>query len=114
MCHIISLCLSSRRRHTRLQGDWSSDVCSSDLRPVIRPNGTFLSNHCVFEAATDLQVPAGAGRSVNDGKTHQIGRASCREREESAGGTEEVKVESWDAREKEGEVIIDEAAQLRG
>src|SRR5205807_4103039 len=24
---------SSRRRHTRLQGDWSSDVCSSDLGP---------------------------------------------------------------------------------
>src|SRR5256885_9001218 len=34
---------SSRRRHTRLQGDWSSDVCSSDLcstrcRPHARPN----------------------------------------------------------------------------
>src|SRR5256885_2357691 len=29
---------SSRRRHTRLQGDWSSDVCSSDLR-----TGLFLS-----------------------------------------------------------------------
>src|ERR1039457_69214 len=26
---------SSRRRHTRLQGDWSSDVCSSDLLDVI-------------------------------------------------------------------------------
>src|SRR5256885_5360063 len=25
---------SSRRRHTRLQGDWSSDVCSSDLHVV--------------------------------------------------------------------------------
>src|SRR5256885_11979185 len=25
------LLFSSRRRHTRLQGDWSSDVCSSDL-----------------------------------------------------------------------------------
>src|SRR5256885_3723966 len=25
---------SSRRRHTRLQGDWSSDVCSSDLLTV--------------------------------------------------------------------------------
>src|SRR3989454_5906903 len=25
---------SSRRRHTRLQGDWSSDVCSSDLERV--------------------------------------------------------------------------------
>src|SRR2546426_6065777 len=27
---------SSRRRHTRLQGDWSSDVCSSDLDPLTR------------------------------------------------------------------------------
>src|SRR5688500_9368634 len=25
---------SRRRRHTRLQGDWSSDVCSSDLQPI--------------------------------------------------------------------------------
>src|SRR5256885_10629579 len=29
-CHG-ELLISSRRRHTRLQGDWSSDVCSSDL-----------------------------------------------------------------------------------
>src|SRR5688500_13939391 len=29
---------SSRRRHTRLQGDWSSDVCSSDLLPEARDN----------------------------------------------------------------------------
>ena len=28
---------SSRRRHTRLQGDWSSDVCSSDLFPLTTP-----------------------------------------------------------------------------
>src|SRR2546426_7539739 len=27
---------SSRRRHTRLQGDWSSDVCSSDLASDVR------------------------------------------------------------------------------
>src|ERR1039457_389241 len=26
---------SSRRRHTRLQGDWSSDVCSSDLQQLL-------------------------------------------------------------------------------
>src|SRR5690348_18226312 len=25
---------SSRRRHTRWTGDWSSDVCSSDLVPI--------------------------------------------------------------------------------
>src|SRR5256885_622011 len=28
---------SSRRRHTRLQGDWSSDVCSSDLTQPLHP-----------------------------------------------------------------------------
>src|SRR2546426_11371201 len=28
---ILPFFFSSRRRHTRLQGDWSSDVCSSDL-----------------------------------------------------------------------------------
>src|SRR5256885_8434817 len=31
---------SSRRRHTRLQGDWSSDVCSSDLLAGARSFGT--------------------------------------------------------------------------
>src|SRR5256885_11825691 len=30
MC-VTAFFFSSRRRHTRLQGDWSSDVCSSDL-----------------------------------------------------------------------------------
>src|SRR5256885_10940562 len=30
---------SSRRRHTRLQGDWSSDVCSSDLLVVAEVAG---------------------------------------------------------------------------
>src|SRR5256885_4527422 len=29
---VVLFFFSSRRRHTRLQGDWSSDVCSSDLR----------------------------------------------------------------------------------
>src|SRR5256885_10757513 len=30
-CSVRCFFFSSRRRHTRLQGDWSSDVCSSDL-----------------------------------------------------------------------------------
>src|SRR5256885_8389202 len=30
-CADVFFFFSSRRRHTRLQGDWSSDVCSSDL-----------------------------------------------------------------------------------
>src|ERR1022692_3300766 len=34
---------SSRRRHTRLQGDWSSDVCSSDLECSL-PEESILSH----------------------------------------------------------------------
>src|SRR5256885_12521350 len=36
---IIFFFFSSRRRHTRLQGDWSSDVCSSDLRKLVVSSG---------------------------------------------------------------------------
>src|SRR6266850_1311774 len=42
---------SSRRRHTRLQGDWSSDVCSSDLvyrRVVIKLSGEYLAGAHAF------------------------------------------------------------------
>src|SRR2546426_10025294 len=57
---------SSRRRHTRLQGDWSSDVCSSDLE-IAEP----LPDQppvLVHEDTEPSGVPHG-----------EIGRASCRE-----------------------------------
>src|SRR6266446_6646719 len=40
---------SSRRRHTRLQGDWSSDVCSSDLHRWDSFQSLFL-RHLAFSA----------------------------------------------------------------
>src|ERR1022692_1635921 len=42
---------SSRRRHTRLQGDWSSDVCSSDLiqKRHTRLQGDWSSDVCSSE-----------------------------------------------------------------
>src|SRR5215467_11687905 len=44
---------SSRRRHTRLQGDWSSDVCSSDL----------FFEFLQWEADRQLAAAAKAGRA---------------------------------------------------
>src|SRR5256885_3401432 len=44
---------SSRRRHTRLQGDWSSDVCSSDLEEA-RRQGRGLSVGLVGNCAEVL------------------------------------------------------------
>src|SRR5215467_14705214 len=52
MSYIIFFFFSSRRRHTRLQGDWSSDVCSSDLRTRYVPGGwdllAFVLVFCLF------------------------------------------------------------------
>src|SRR5256885_2878137 len=90
---------SSRRRHTRLQGDWSSDVCSSDLRRW----GTRPSQGCASGSSTmaaggvligsrrlwslfrpppernlmDLYAIIRREGWVSPG---EIGRASCRER----------------------------------
>src|SRR5437764_4435365 len=35
-CVVLFFFFSSRRRHTRYIGDWSSDVCSSDLMTFLR------------------------------------------------------------------------------
>src|SRR5205807_5515026 len=58
---------SSRRRHTRLQGDhtrlqgdWSSDVCSSDLTPQGEaPGGLFLLDHDGFDVLGRWEVERG-------------------------------------------------------
>src|SRR5256885_3555437 len=47
---------SSRRRHTRLQGDWSSDVCSSDL-VLVRPMRALLVG-AVLTLVSALQIAA--------------------------------------------------------
>src|SRR5688572_16843651 len=44
MCFIVFF-FSSRRRHTRFDCDWSSDVCSSDLSSL----GEVTSNYFTFE-----------------------------------------------------------------
>src|SRR5205807_7492496 len=40
---------SSRRRHTRLQGDWSSDVCSSDLATKLPQAGFKFTTDELFQ-----------------------------------------------------------------
>src|SRR5690348_15796355 len=42
---------SSRRRHTRWTGDWSSDVCSSDLDELRATIRNHALDHSVFRAA---------------------------------------------------------------
>src|SRR5688500_20381326 len=60
-----SFFFSSRRRHTRLQGDWSSDVCSSDLQGITAQGITIEDD-----------VWIGSGAIVTDGVT--IGRSEER------------------------------------
>src|SRR5256885_9696176 len=54
MCNSLSIIFfSSRRRHTRLQGDWSSDVCSSDLQDNAGDD-LFVSGDTTFTFATPV------------------------------------------------------------
>src|SRR5688500_15599040 len=63
---------SSRRRHTRLQGDWSSDVCSSDLlaaRLVAREDGfAVLVLHAIDEDVDDVAFADLGGRRAAIGE----------------------------------------------
>src|SRR5256885_11700081 len=64
----ITLCVcfffSSRRRHTRLQGDWSSDVCSSDLLEAVPPSPELFAR--LRSVTRDLALPIPAISSLLD------------------------------------------------
>src|SRR5258706_3153784 len=65
---------SSRRRHTRLVSDWSSDVCSSDLRVFAR---SLLVGGSVRRKAQDLSRAAFPARSRSEER--RVGK-ECRSR----------------------------------
>src|SRR2546426_9767095 len=62
--HLSFFFFSSRRRHTRLQGDWSSDVCSSDLADLIMVNTREL-NLGVFSEPAHMLVEAAQPANVD-------------------------------------------------
>src|SRR2546430_9996550 len=83
---------SSRRRHTRFDCDWSSDVCSSDLFHyyIIMKSSDNLKvitapifSHTIFKNK-DIQIlevaPTKALDYILKQRETKIGRASCRER----------------------------------
>src|SRR2546430_11062887 len=89
-------CFSSRRRHTRFDCDWSSDVCSSDLGRDADPRLVDLEGRRL-DADHDPPVaergpqflladparPPGPRLTVAEADqvaAAEIGRASCRER----------------------------------
>src|SRR5688572_16918586 len=84
---------SSRRRHTRFDCDWSSDVCSSDLQRRLALRRLASEAHADFDArlAEELsRLVHGAGVFDHEARGsrrvaafdagEEIGRASCRER----------------------------------
>src|SRR2546430_12218073 len=92
--HWYSFFFSSRRRHTRFDCDWSSDVCSSDLQPdlaeglPLREVGRGAGDDRVEVERIALRfgqrLPAARRAAVEVSLLRRaavkIGRASCRER----------------------------------
>src|SRR5207248_5855296 len=80
---------SSRRRHTRSYGDWSSDVCSSDLMGKGGLEAVAVTEFDEPQAVIgsrlhELAYPDYYRQHFAHGgeltEFHEIGRASCRER----------------------------------
>src|SRR3989454_7760153 len=72
---------SSRRRHTRLQGDWSSDVCSSDLsivalRDIPVVNAEIRGDDIVYRKFVHLGVAVGTERGLVVPVLHHAERMS--------------------------------------
>src|SRR5208337_1042176 len=65
---------SSRRRHTRYIGDWSSDVCSSDLGPW---NYEEFRDFCE-RYYRDVIGSSGMGRAIHRGERNLIERIAIR------------------------------------
>src|SRR6202142_3854832 len=61
---MICFFFSSRRRHTRLVGDWSSDVCSSDLTAPAAPSTDQA-------ASTSSQTVGATGKQPLQAETHE-------------------------------------------
>src|SRR5436309_6696142 len=70
-CYVIFFFFfSSRRRHTRFSRDWSSDVCSSDLRGRVEPHGVEVTAERLGHAdRLELLVLQG----VDQGDTADLG-----------------------------------------
>src|SRR5690242_21498462 len=89
-CFFSFFFFSSRRRHTRLTCDWSSDVCSSDLvgsdeaLTEYRITRDHLAHQLGAQLAALLDPDQDEGPAAvlagSVGLEGEIGRASCRER----------------------------------
>src|SRR5207248_3911664 len=66
---------SSRRRHTRSYGDWSSDVCSSDLASCVT-SFAFSSSFMYFMATPKTNSRS---RAENRSEERRVGK-ECRSR----------------------------------
>src|SRR5437879_12594704 len=79
----VSFFFSSRRRHTRYIGDWSSDVCSSDLENII---GKPLIIYWSYDAPTDaLADPSISMDHIVDLVTHFPTKTRWRSEERRVG-----------------------------
>src|SRR5256886_12323480 len=89
----VSFFFSSRRRHTRFDCDWSSDVCSSDLLPARSRVSDPLRlapprdqeplpamDEDVDRGRIESPTPTAANLELIVVRETEIGRASCRER----------------------------------
>src|SRR5437879_7915524 len=94
----LCFCFSSRRRHTRYIGDWSSDVCSSDLVVVALRGAAALRERQLLAERQQHEPHLRPGRALRLHEEHRRARgmAALQQRSEER----RVGEESRTARER--------------
>src|SRR5699024_11733848 len=85
---IVIFFFSSRRRHTRSKRDWSSDVCSSDLRPLSCAN-SWMGYPRSSASSSSLSLGLGTGRTGRSGRRSEERRVGKEWRARGGSGDED-------------------------
>src|SRR5256885_16859716 len=106
---LIVFFFSSRRRHTRLQGDWSSDVCSSDLMDDLGrlggpPVGSQRARDDSDAGGVTQRCRQPAALLTTAASSSEIGRASCRGKSVDLGGRRIIKKKKRKESKEETEI----------
>src|SRR5690348_18214906 len=67
---------SSRRRHTRWTGDWSSDVCSSDLKKQETAKIVAIGAGTMTKEGNTLPMPVKIGDTIRS-EERRVGKECC-------------------------------------
>src|SRR6266487_6554955 len=100
MLQLIIFFFSSRRRHTRWTGDWSSDVCSSDLPEGYGTQGSWPRSYCWLPPFLGDRRTRPRSEERRVGKSVDLGGRRIIKKKKKKKGTKQYRIEKKKTQKK--------------